>query len=462
VYLALRVCWLVFLVHAWIAWRAGATIVKQASGPALGRLTRLNWTARLTLALPAVLFLLLTVGVWAALWPNIPAAVVESPHEPLWVTRLLLTDVGATHDLQSLVSELITQALGPGFGLLAAMVLVALLIALYAVAPSALSEIRAPQEPRDGTRSGRWLDAGFRAARWSGRLVVAGVLIVLPAGFVAGLVLQLLGRTWPPIVTTTNARILIGAAGVLGFGGAGLVMFGSRLKRITLGLRSVLDVLLDVDNYLREHPRTHTPRARIVTRMASLLRYVYAQGYDRIVIIAHSQGTVITADLLRFIHRRDLASLDPALAARGATPIDLFTMGSPLRQLYGLRFPHLYQWARHDVPGPWTEPTEHIAATTGPDPSELGIRQWVNAYRSGDYVGRHLWRPDACEFAFAATPMSTRHPWRAGSNVVIASEVEAPPGNRREFCLGRGAHTHYWDETAPQVALELDRLVTKA
>jgi hypothetical protein len=45
---------------------------------------------------------------------------------------------------------------------------------------------------------------------------------------------------------------------------------------------------------------------------------------------------------------------------------------------------------------------------------------------------------------------------------VVASEVETPPGNRREFCLGRGAHTHYWDETAPQVALELDRLVTKA
>jgi hypothetical protein len=388
--------------------------------------------------------------------------VVSVPHEPLWITRLLLTDVAATHDLLSLVGDLITQALGPGFGLLAAMVLASLLIALYAIAPSALSEIRPPQAPRDGTRSGRWLDAGFRAARWAGRLIVAGVLFVLPAGFVAGLVLMLLDRDWPPIVTATNARILLSAAGVLGVGGGGLVMFGSRLKRITLGLRSVLDVLLDVDNYLREHPRTHTPRARMVTRMASLLRYVYAQSYDRIVIIAHSQGTVITADLLRFIHRRDLASLDPALAARGTTPIDLFTMGSPLRQLYGLRFPHLYQWARHDVAGPWTDVHERIAATTGPDPEELGVRLWVNAYRSGDYVGRHLWRPDACDFAFAATPMSARHPWRAGSHVVVASEADAPPGNRREFCLGRGAHTHYWDETAPQVALELDRLVTKA
>ena len=30
---------------------------------------------------------------------------------------------------------------------------------------------------------------------------------------------------------------------------------------------------------------------------------------------------------------------------------------------------------------------------------------------------------------------------------------------KREFCIGAGAHTHYWDETAPEIARELDRLV---
>ena len=34
-----------------------------------------------------------------------------------------------------------------------------------------------------------------------------------------------------------------------------------------------------------------------------------------------------------------------------------------------------------------------------------------------------------------------------------------PLDNRREFCIGKGAHQHYWDGTAPQIALELDALI---
>ncbi len=33
---------------------------------------------------------------------------------------------------------------------------------------------------------------------------------------------------------------------------------------------------------------------------------------------------------------------------------------------------------------------------------------------------------------------------------------------RREFCIGAGGHTHYWDETAPDIAYELDRLIRDA
>jgi hypothetical protein len=33
---------------------------------------------------------------------------------------------------------------------------------------------------------------------------------------------------------------------------------------------------------------------------------------------------------------------------------------------------------------------------------------------------------------------------------------------RREFCLGAGAHTHYWDGTSDEVAAEIDILIREA
>src|SRR3712207_9407424 len=41
-----------------------------------------------------------------------------------------------------------------------------------------------------------------------------------------------------------------------------------------------------------------------------------------------------------------------------------------------------------------------------PDPYALGITRWVNAYRSGDYVGRALWRQsaDGCDWLYRRAP----------------------------------------------------------
>jgi hypothetical protein len=111
--------------------------------------------------------------------------------------------------------------------------------------------------------------------------------------------------------------------------------------------------------------------------------------------------------------------------------IYLFTMGCPLRQLYSLRFPHLYAWARHG---------DKAWAGREPLPETIDVSRWVNAYRSGDYVGRYLWHPEAGEKLWS-------------------TEVVHAHGTKREFCIGAGAHTHYWDESAPEIAVELDRLV---
>ena len=205
-------------------------------------------------------------------------------------------------------------------------------------------------------------------------------------------------------------------------------------KWLALGLRSFLDVALDVINWLRLHPLDSNPRARICARFSSLLRHIdtwtptdSGDGYRAIVILAHSQGTVITADLLRYLKEQNRS---PRL------PIYFFTMGCPLRQLYSLRFPHLYGWARHHA---------RMWAGAEPQPSEIGVRMWVNAYRSGDYVGRYLWHSD--DIAGPGAPVwSIPPPQDDGSG-------------KREFCIGAGAHTHYWDETAPDIAIELDRLI---
>jgi len=227
-----------------------------------------------------------------------------------------------------------------------------------------------------------------------------------------------------------------------------------------------LRVALDVDNWMREHPRDSNPTARICGRYVSLLRYVAqwkgddGNGYDRLIIFAHSQGTVITADLLRFLcveknHSpgKTYGSYDPSLEGLGRLKgIDLFTMGCPLRQLYGLRFPYLYGYAPEEAPDS-SKPNES-SKDLRPDPEDLGLTRWINAYRTGDYVGRFLWR-DKPWVPIEPVKFST---WEPAQGIPKNIWTE---GGRFEFSIGPGAHTHYWDSTAEAIAETLDIVVAK-
>jgi hypothetical protein len=88
-----------------------------------------------------------------------------------------------------------------------------------------------------------------------------------------------------------------------------------------------------------------------------------------------------------------------------------------------------------------------------PDPSQLNVALWANAYRSGDYVGRGLWL-DEWYARTAGRPEEGGYP--------DAISALASPGNRWEACIGLGAHTHYWDATAPDIAEKLDVVVAQA
>ena len=236
---------------------------------------------------------------------------------------------------------------------------------------------------------------------------------------------------------------------------------------------ALLDIARDVDNYLRASPKEATPRAQILERYVSLLRYLAAykdengNPYSRIVIVAHSLGALISGDLLLYLSRT--GELDriplgtgapPAPVPPRTPPIHLFTMGNPARQLLNRFFPYLYEWVREE-PDNGLRHLGSLAPTPmgtridcDPDPPLLGVELWVNAYRSGDYVGRSLWLDERYN-------RSSLEPGAYPQPICIETDSPAPPPppRRAEMCIGAGAHVHYWDESAPDIAQMLDRLI---
>ncbi|HEX4985281.1 MAG TPA: hypothetical protein VFV71_04325 [Burkholderiales bacterium] len=292
-------------------------------------------------------------------------------------------------------------------------------------------------------RLGRWLDCGQRWLRALFLAVVApgailgGVLYLafvarefaFPAGAASAVVQWIAG--W---LDHLQGETLVAAGKWLAGGALTLAALGSRFTQTVGRLRVAIDAVLDVDNYFGDPPSRRPPRARIFSRYASLLAYLRECGYARIVIVSHSQGTVISADLLRYLHVQGRLS-----GLVGGVPVALVTVGSPLRDLYAERFPLAYGWM-----GPATAPFEAAV----PSAADIGAEQWVNACRSGDYVGRYLWTPagGARHYAVAA--------------VGADGKVEAQrAGDRVEFCLGAGGHTHYFSNDALALAVEIDRLV---
>jgi hypothetical protein len=141
-------------------------------------------------------------------------------------------------------------------------------------------------------------------------------------GFEAELVARLAG-----LLETFRGETLVAAGKWLAGGAVTIAALGSRFTQTFGRLRVAIDAVLDIDNYFADPPSRRPPRARIYSRFASLLAYLREAGYARIVIVAHSQGTVISADLLRYLHRQGRLR-----SVIGALPVSLVTVGSMLRQ----------------------------------------------------------------------------------------------------------------------------------
>lgn len=139
-------------------------------------------------------------------------------------------------------------------------------------------------------------------------------------------------------------------------------------------------------------------RGRIAGRLSSVIDNLVAkERADRIVFLAHSQGTVITFDYLR--------SPEVSESLGGIGRIDVVTMGSPLSHIYA------HYFVEYAAPVP-------AGALRG------RVASWVNFWRIDDPIGDRV------------------------------DVVEGLIDNRR---LGPGGHVNYWKE--PEVRCEICRLL---
>jgi hypothetical protein len=199
---------------------------------------------------------------------------------------------------------------------------------------------------------------------------------------------------------------------------AGAVAVMTTLIRSPGGLAQIwpiLALILDVDAYLRDDEAPEKgARAAILGRGLALLHAIEhsggpsSAGVDGILVVSHSQGTVIAADLL---------ATRALLRGIGKHATILLTMGSPLRALYQALLP--FRVARFlRAPG---------------CVAEMDVKRWHNAYFAGDLVGRSLWRAED-ERGTYTDPYSQSY----------------PQGAFTEECFGAGGHMGYW--SSPRVA----------
>ncbi len=505
----LLVCWILCLLSALLAWPLSMFCVHGIRNDApqrkarRARATAAFRTGRFAFAVPAILFMIVTCALWSGVvvygagklkaFDAVSTPVASLGLSSQGLPSLLIPKVGAVETWINRISPpdkppagatgqnvfwshyltgLLLVSVTPALPVTMVMFVLSLLLLTWAVLPSVIFELK-PEWTKDAKANrirwlGEWMSRGLDNTAVLTRLLWFAI-VPIPLFFFAFDWFAL--RDHPPFnlsdALDNASRLtlpLIRYQGLV-LAVSGAAVFGSILKYLT----TVLDTILDVDNYLRTSPMDRTPRARIAERCTSLLRYIaaYRDGqnrpYSKVIIVAHSLGSMVTTDLLRYLERSAGDSPDPDLAPYGfrksshadkKLPICVFSMGCPLRQLLNRFFPHLYWWVS-DIPdnsiddlGPPVDSPPTIGSPL-PRTDEMNVTLWSNAYRSGDYVGRSLWVGQWLERNDADD--TSQDPDVARSNA---------PQSCTEMCIGLGAHTHYWDRTAADVAKQLDELIT--
>ena len=424
-------------------------------------------TGRLGLFASMAFFLILVMASWALVHPLLMSAVGSMAYEPL---AFRTGPAGIAEAACVFLDERYRNS-NETFALVAVLVFCVVLYLVLGLLPALLAELKllrgAPLP------LGRWLT---RTYRYLDRMMLAliALAVVVTLLVAVDLVLTRWGGAdklpvlaqfmgWVrgnSLVVLSPLTLALAAASAT----AAITVLGGLLSRYLPGIRAPLDVALDVDNHFREFPRKGIPRARIFSRFAALLRHVHEQGYERIVIVAHSQGTVLTAEMLRYLHARAAQPADNGEAALLGRELQgrlqLMTAGCPLRQLYASRFPVLYPWVLESQ----QEQTEDGAQERcGPTIEAIGVQRWVNVYTTGDYVGRWLWsrKPAEGEDVSDTILDTLSEPldvYRAEQHI-SAARTRLASRTHMDVCLGTGAHTHYFESDQGLVAALIDGLI---
>jgi hypothetical protein len=421
-------------------------------------------TGRLATLVSFAVFIATTMSLWAVLETPVEKAIETSRYDPvIWTTQpaLSIAEMQArsaadpsfcyadhlAHPFANVFLGCRFDASTAMFASVAVLLVLILGYLILTVLPSVLAELSWTRSQQKGAdqRLGLWLTSLYR---WLDGMVLVVTLVgaVAVVGFAIDAWTQDVSDPFSVPVTRYSRDALHYLIFPATTAFAALSAFGRYLSRTVPGLRGPLDAALDVDNYFREFPRTRIPRARIFSRYRALMRHLRDQGYDRVVIVSHSQGTVISAEFLRFISSESTDNRrhdrQPRLRELMGCEVRLLTLGCPLRQLYATRFPTYYQWV-----------LDQSGDVNGPHAADIGVEVWANAFGSGDYVGRWLW-------SAAATPPDGFHPMldRIAPDAHFGRQSVYQPfaaiplphgalGHRRyyETCTGFGAHTHYFD-----------------
>ncbi len=401
------------LAGAWLKWQSKSNVV-----------TRGVDSGRFGLYISIVLFITLSFSAWAL--------VVEPIKASFPAFQYTAFTQGLMGKPMLLASAFIQDRFQQSTLMFAPVVLVLstlLACGLALLLPSLLVELSAPRHGLPGETVGRWLSDVGASFTW------ASSKVIFVSAFLFGAWAYFSLRPEPDVPAVCDSvcavfswfrqdsgQWLKAFTYLVAGSAASLLVVGGKVFGSLRNIRLALDAALDADRHFREFPDRATSRGRIAARMLSTLKTLDTMGYERIVICAHSQGSVIATELLRELQFRQ-----PQLLR---TPsLRLLSCGSPLRQIYAARFPALYEWVTQANSGGGTGPSAHA----------LGLAQWTNLYCTGDYVGRWLWdRPQT-------------HVLSLGLNFADAQH--------RQICLGQGAHTHYFDRQQSTVAQEIDQLL---
>ena len=495
IYFLLVVSWILFfclyfVVVIWGLFAQWGLTVREKE-----RAQRASWTASVSLWIPSVSFISVTLTLWAAL-ANVGASLLpkDYPYRPTDWFRNWLSLKDNYYTPSDFINQLIVD---PVLGIAIFSIVMVLPLMAWSFLPSVWAEVQPPESTSQTDKAkaevqqpdltsqtdkpnsdeklslkfGIWLNNGYRTVH-SFLPGISALFIVL---VIAYFILIRIKNPWiaenislyTPIIEKLPKSLPV----ILTASATSIWVLGRRLQQLSLGIGNVIDVILDVDNYLRLHPKKDNPRARIFSRYYSLLRYLCKETdsqnkpkYDALILVAHSQGAVITADLLRFIKNEERKGLKRLFSSshQEKIPVYFFSMGNPLRQLYSVGFPHLYEWVIN-----YNEPDENghndyeeNGLGDKPKPQDLGLEQWVNTYNSGDYVGRYLWRKSKSEVNEKKLAREEKL-FKPSSSFEDKDNI-SEKGKYREFCLGAGAHTHYWNATTNRVADEINRLIDKA